>query len=67
MTSAPPTDTLAASPCIKLCRMDGELCRGCARTLDEITRWAAASEAERRAILALLAPRREQRGWSAPQ
>ena len=43
--------------------MEGELCRGCARSLDEIARWSRASEAERRAILALLPARRAERGW----
>ncbi|MGA7674632.1 MAG: DUF1289 domain-containing protein [Rhizomicrobium sp.] len=37
------------SPCIKVCTMDAAtgLCAGCARTLDEIARWGAMSEAER--------------------
>lgn len=43
--------------------MDGDWCRGCARSLDEITRWSRASDAERRAILALLPARRAERGW----
>jgi hypothetical protein len=47
------------TPCVKVCRMDPErgLCLGCARTLDEIARWATMTEAEREAILAEL-PRR---------
>lgn len=58
--AAPPPG--AASPCINICRMDAAsgLCLGCARTLDEIARWAQASEAERRAILAALPARRER-------
>jgi uncharacterized protein len=34
------------------------LCEGCARTLDEIAGWSAASSEERRAILAALRVRR---------
>jgi uncharacterized protein len=51
-----------ASPCTGVCAIgeDG-LCDGCARTLDEIAGWSAASLAERRAILAVLPGRREAR------
>jgi predicted Fe-S protein YdhL (DUF1289 family) len=47
------------SPCIKICTMDAAsgLCIGCGRTLDEIARWSAMSDAERRAIVTAL-PRR---------
>ena len=48
------------SPCIKVCQMDPErdLCLGCARTLDEISRWARMTNAERARITAEL-PRRK--------
>ena len=47
------------SPCILVCTMDarGELCLGCHRTLAEIAGWSAASEEEKRAILARVAAR----------
>lgn len=49
------------SPCIKLCRMDaaGRLCVGCFRSLAEIARWSQADDAERLAILAAAAHRRD--------
>jgi predicted Fe-S protein YdhL (DUF1289 family) len=49
------------TPCIQVCTMDAAsgLCAGCGRTLDEIARWSAMSEAERRAILARLPQRRK--------
>nr|WP_269140172.1 DUF1289 domain-containing protein [Pseudothauera nasutitermitis] len=52
------------SPCINVCRMepDSGLCAGCLRTLDEIARWGAADDAERRRILAAVAGRRAARG-----
>ncbi len=34
------------------------LCRGCFRTLDEIARWGAMTEAEREAVMRELAARR---------
>lgn len=48
------------SPCINVCRIERRsgLCEGCKRTVDEITRWPLASEAEQAAILARL-PGRE--------
>jgi hypothetical protein len=41
------------SPCTNVCRIDRRsgFCEGCRRTVDEITRWSLASEAEQRAIL----------------
>ena len=48
------------SPCVKVCQMDPErdLCLGCARTLDEISRWARMSDAERKRIMAELPKRK---------
>jgi len=50
------------SPCIKICVIAPAtgLCSGCGRTLDEIARWGAMSEAERARIMALL-PQRMKR------
>ncbi|MCP8940654.1 DUF1289 domain-containing protein [Alsobacter sp. SYSU M60028] len=50
---------ITESPCIQVCVMDraAGLCIGCGRTIDEISRWAAMSPAERRAIMDRL-PRR---------
>ena len=41
------------TPCVKVCQMDPRLglCLGCRRTLDEIARWGAMSDAEREKIL----------------
>jgi uncharacterized protein len=48
------------SPCINVCTMNPVtgLCAGCGRTLDEIARWAAMSDAERAALMAELPERR---------
>lgn len=53
-----------ASPCINLCRMSADTgwCEGCQRSIDEITRWSRASDAEKRQILAVVAARRERLG-----
>jgi uncharacterized protein len=50
------------SPCIKVCTMDAAsgLCAGCGRTLDEIARWGAMNDVERREIVAALPQRL---GW----
>lgn len=51
-----------ATPCIKVCIVDGTsgLCLGCYRTLPEITAWSRYDDARRAAILAEL-PEREVR------
>ena len=50
------------SPCIGICRMDTHgLCIGCRRSLDEIARWGAMSQAERLRIMREQLPRRERK------
>lgn len=48
-----------SSPCNKVCVLDVAtgLCEGCGRTRDEIGRWGAMSEPQRRAIIAGLPER----------
>jgi predicted Fe-S protein YdhL (DUF1289 family) len=50
------------SPCTRVCMIDpvSKLCRGCLRTIDEITDWSGKSPAEKRAVLAALEERREK-------
>ena len=47
------------SPCNNVCQLDPKsgLCVGCARTLDEIARWAEMSDAERERVMAELPQR----------
>ena len=49
------------SPCIKVCAMDPArgVCLGCCRTLDEIVRWGAMTDAERERVMAGLEARRK--------
>lgn len=46
-----------ASPCVNVCVLQGDHCIGCFRTLDEIGRWGAMVETERRAVVAQLPAR----------
>jgi predicted Fe-S protein YdhL (DUF1289 family) len=48
------------SPCVNVCVMEvaGGYCRGCARSLDEITDWVRYSDRERQAVIDAL-PGRE--------
>lgn len=50
-----------ASPCTGTCTIDSftRLCRGCARTIEEIMAWPTATAAEKHAILGLLEARRQ--------
>lgn len=46
------TSTRIESPCISLCALDDDdICLGCFRSVDEITRWSQADDSERKAIL----------------
>jgi predicted Fe-S protein YdhL (DUF1289 family) len=47
-----------ASPCIEVCRTENGLCTGCLRTLDEITVWSTADDAQRLQILDAVRQRR---------
>jgi predicted Fe-S protein YdhL (DUF1289 family) len=44
------------SPCIDICQLDPRtnLCVGCKRTMEEITRWTQYSPAQRQRVLAEL-------------
>ena len=57
-TDAPPRSI--ATPCIKVCIVDGPsgLCLGCLRTLPEIAAWGRYDDARRAEILAALPSRR---------
>ena len=54
-----PCDQIA-SPCTEVCEMDAVsgFCRGCLRTLDEITAWSALDADAKKAVLAALPARR---------
>lgn len=55
----PPEPADVASPCVGVCVIsDDDLCQGCARTIEEIAGWGAASFDERRRVLAELPGRR---------
>jgi predicted Fe-S protein YdhL (DUF1289 family) len=58
MVDAPPPPI--ATPCVKLCIVDGEsgLCLGCYRTLSEVAAWSGLTDARRTSIMAELAGRR---------
>jgi len=45
-------DSEFLTPCIGVCQYDNEdICRGCFRTLDEISNWALMTEEERKEIM----------------
>jgi predicted Fe-S protein YdhL (DUF1289 family) len=55
----PDPDDVVLSPCVRVCVLDPAtgLCRGCARTLEEIAGWPSMTSAERRDVLRRLAER----------
>ncbi|SDS84213.1 hypothetical protein SAMN05216421_2303 [Halopseudomonas xinjiangensis] len=57
------SDSVVRSPCVAVCCLDDDdICTGCQRTGDEITRWARMSDAERRQVLALCEQRARKQG-----
>jgi uncharacterized protein len=50
---------VVASPCTKICVLDKATgwCTGCRRSADEIARWPAMTDAERRSLLGAIAQR----------
>ncbi|OLU12366.1 DUF1289 domain-containing protein [Pseudomonas sp. PA1(2017)] len=52
-----------ASPCVHVCALDEEdICIGCQRNVDEITRWSRMENAERREVLQLCHERARDKG-----
>jgi len=48
------------SPCIGICRLGSDgWCEGCLRSGDEIARWVAMGETERRRLMEEVLPRRQ--------
>ena len=46
------TRTPVASPCVHVCALDeDDICTGCQRSVDEITRWGRMDNTERREVL----------------
>ena len=50
------------SPCISVCVMEGGLCKGCWRTLDEIAAWSGMGDADKRTVWARIAQRARTQG-----
>ena len=47
-----PQEKPVASPCVYVCALDdNDICVGCQRSGEEITRWGRMDNAERRAVL----------------
>lgn len=59
---------MITSPCINICKMDSAsgLCRGCLRTIDEITLWSRSDEKTRGDILVAVAKRRALLAGQSP-
>ncbi|WP_447957072.1 DUF1289 domain-containing protein [Vreelandella sp. EE7] len=48
------------SPCIAVCKLQGELCIGCGRSMDEIRTWSAMKRPEKMATLERAEQRRKK-------
>jgi predicted Fe-S protein YdhL (DUF1289 family) len=57
-----PTHAIILSPCIGICHLGADgLCEGCLRSGEEIARWMAMGDPERRRIMDVVLPEREAR------
>ena len=53
------------SPCVRNCCLDKkDVCLGCGRTVDEITRWGDAEDVEKKGILKAARKRKAERAGS---
>ncbi|MFO8046130.1 MAG: DUF1289 domain-containing protein [Halomonas sp.] len=55
------------SPCIKVCRVEGDFCLGCHRSLDEIGRWSRMDAAQREVVWQRLDALTEGSGEQKPK
>ncbi len=60
-------DEWIPSPCIGVCELDPEaaICKGCLRTIQEITRWSSLTPAEQSAVVAAVQAREEDPEFQA--
>jgi len=57
LTDSPAIET----PCVEICSLnESDICLGCGRTLEEITRWYGMSDDERSRVMAKLPQRIEE-------
>ncbi|VVM83864.1 hypothetical protein PS645_02416 [Pseudomonas fluorescens] len=57
------------SPCVNICALDeADICTGCQRTVEEITRWSRMNNDERRTVLGFCHERAKSSGlvWMLP-
>ncbi len=64
MTISPkPNEKPVKSPCVSLCALDiNDICMGCQRSGDEISRWGAMSNQQRLEVLERVEQRARQQG-----
>lgn len=57
--------TTIVSPCINVCRMEGDVCVGCLRTLNEIAGWSRMPDSEKQGVLARVEQRKAAAGTAS--
>ena len=57
------TDNVTKSPCVNICCLDdNDICLGCYRSCDEICKWGAMSNGERKDVMKKVAEREQDSG-----
>lgn len=44
------------SPCTSVCVLDGSICTGCGRTIEEVIHWSRLTDEEKKIVLRRVAP-----------
>ena len=52
-----------ASPCVNICKLEGNICQGCFRSLEEISNWTTYTDQEKRLVLELTVVRKIQKEY----
>jgi predicted Fe-S protein YdhL (DUF1289 family) len=42
---------MVPSPCIAVCQLENNVCKGCWRTIEEIENWATMTDAQKKLVL----------------
>lgn len=51
------------SPCVRQCKMVQGVCKGCGRTLSEISEWTSYTNQEKQTVLKRISKEKEDKYW----
>ena len=48
------------TPCVRICKLNSQVCEGCYRTIDEIANWLKYTDEQRAEVIKLLDKRKNE-------